>query len=61
MHLIKFTLFASIALLGALFAIAPMFGPLRSESTQSVVNARMLRAMAMRGAPIPVQEGIIVQ
>lgn len=50
MFLIKFTLTASAALLCALFAIAPMFGPLRAESTQAATNAGILRAMATRGA-----------
>ena len=50
MFLIKFTLVAAAALLCGLFAIAPLFGPLRAESTQSAVNAGILRAMATRGA-----------
>ncbi len=50
MFLIKCTLVASATLLCALFAIAPMFGPLRVESAQSAINARILRAMATRGA-----------
>jgi hypothetical protein len=50
MFLIKFALIASAALLCALFAIAPMFGPHRVESAQSAANAGILRAMATRGA-----------
>jgi hypothetical protein len=50
MFLIKFSLVASVALLCALFAIAPNFAPLRAEDAQSAVNAMTLRAMATRGA-----------
>jgi hypothetical protein len=50
MLVIKFSLFASAALLCGLFVVAPMFGTVRVESTQSAVNAGILRAMATRGS-----------
>ncbi|MGB5905107.1 MAG: hypothetical protein WBH00_19885, partial [Xanthobacteraceae bacterium] len=50
MFVVKFSLAVSVALLCALFAIAPSFGPLRAENTQSAVNAGILRALATRGA-----------
>lgn len=49
MFVIKFSLVASAALLCALCTIAPMFGQLRAESTQSAANTMILRAMATRG------------
>jgi len=50
MFVVKFSLAASVVLLGALFIAAPSFGPLRAENAQSAANAGLLRAMATRGA-----------